>query len=149
MMQKIINNPESGVPEIFEEFYNSSGGALAHGDVVVEDLATTAKSPNRYCTTTTSGYNQAVAGVVFDPTGNGVANGARGLIMRRGYHPAVNVASGTTSVTIGAVLVTHTAAKEVDITSAGATVTAGSLVGYAAEALTAGDTVIAVRVDVK
>jgi len=147
MMQKIINNPESGVPEIFEEFYNSSGGTLTHGMVVVEDLATTAKSPYRYCTTTTSAVNQAVAGVVFDPSGNGVPNGARGLIMRRGYHPAVTVDSSDSSISIGAVLVTHTVAGEVGDTTAA--VTAGALVGYAAEALTAADTVIAVRVDVK
>lgn len=149
MMLKQFNNPESGVPEVFEEFYNSSSGALAHGDVVVEDLATSAKAQLRYCTTTTTAADQKVAGVVFDPSGNGVAVGARGLIMRRGYHPAVAFNSAETTVAIGSPLVTFTTAKHADLLTAGSTINAGALLGYAAEALTAGDTAIAMRVDVK
>ncbi len=149
MMLKQFNNPESGVPEVFEEFYNSSNVKLTHGMVVVEDLATSAKAQLRACTTTTTAADQKVAGVVFDPSGNGVAVGARGLLMRRGYHPAVNHNSAETTVAIGTICVTYTTAGEVDKVSAGTTVQVGSIVGYAAEALTAADTVIAMRVDVK
>jgi len=149
MQQKVFNNPETGVQEEFVEFYNNSGGALAHGDVVIKDLTATTYVQKQYGTTSTTQNDNKLLGVVWDPQGLGVANGARGLLMRQGYHSAVNFISSTTTASIGTLCVHDTTAGTADIVSASATVYPGGTLGHLAEAITAAQTTAAIRVDIK
>jgi hypothetical protein len=82
---------------------NKSGGAVAYGDVVIND-ATTAHS---FTTTTTGGFTAGTIGVCIEP--NGIASNATGRIQTQGYCAQVNT---NASVTLGYFLKTHTVAKQ-------------------------------------
>lgn len=138
MSVKSFNNPSTFVAEELIEFVNNSGGALADGDVIVYDLAgmatrvaaSTWDCPQNATTSTTAGDGKLL-GIVRDATGLGVANLARGVAIRRGYHPTVKVALADTIsayVTMGH---SGTAKTATDYTAA-ATLP-GSMLGYALE----------------
>lgn len=82
---------------------NKSGGAVAYGDVVINDTA----NDHAFTTTTTGGFTAGVVGVCIEP--NGIANNATGRIQYQGYCPQVNA---NASVTRGYFLKTHTVAKQ-------------------------------------
>jgi hypothetical protein len=82
---------------------NKSGGAVAFGDVVVFDAATSIA----FTTTTTGGYYAGPVGVVLDY--NGIANNAFGMIAFSGYVPRVNLSS---AASLGDLFKCHTVAKQ-------------------------------------
>lgn len=82
---------------------NKSGGAVAYGDVVIND-ATTAHS---FTTTTSGAFTTGVVGVCIEP--NGIASNATGRVQTQGYVAQVNT---NASVTLGYFLKTHTVAKQ-------------------------------------
>lgn len=91
---------------------NKSGGAVAYGDVVINDGA----NDHAFTTTTSAGFTAGVVGVCIEP--NGIANNASGRIQYQGYCPQVNAAA---SVTRGYFLKTHTVAKQATSSSSRAT----------------------------
>lgn len=148
----LINSPKDGLGTIFISFQNQSGGALAHGDVIVKDLvhiasavATTSTDTPEAATTSTTENTNKILGVVFDPSGFGVDDGAHGCAIIRGYHSAVK--NDGNAITSYATLVHSTTAKTVQAVTAGADL-AGCVVGHALETTT-GTTTIKVFVDIK
>jgi hypothetical protein len=144
-MQSQINNPSDGVVEEYVSAIASA--ALADGDVVVHDLSTNAKALGQYAAKSgTSAGAGKIMGVVSDPQGNGILEGQRFKVMKKGYHPAVKKVSGT--MTIGAQVVNGGTAAKAKVATAAAT--AGAQLGHVAKAITAADTAtFECRVDVK
>jgi len=68
--------------DFFTEFFNNSGGALAHGDVVVNDPVNV---HGKYGTISTVQFTHHIMGVVYDPAGSGVADQATGILRIRGF----------------------------------------------------------------
>lgn len=131
----------------FLEFFNNSGGALAHGDVVVFDSSNV---PGKYGKTTTTQFDHAVMGVVYDPAGSGVADQATGVLRIRGFQ---NVNHGLTKYThVGTFFVTSTSVKTCQsITSSTSLTTyAGAYIGRNVAAKTSTTvTTLQMFVDVK
>lgn len=82
---------------------NKSGGAVAYGDVVIND----GSNAHAFTTTTTGGFTAGAVGVCVEP--NGIASNATGRIQYQGYCAQVNT---NASVTNGYFLKTHTVAKQ-------------------------------------
>lgn len=155
MIAKSLNDPAKMLNEILVEFVNNHSAALAHGDVIVKDLAAMAVScaaDAKVCpefgTVTTTADDPNILGVVYDPGGKGVAVGDRGTAMVRGYHNGVK-ANGATDIAIGDRISSFTTAKIAG--KAAATAVAGANLGHALEAYTTGDSagVISAYIDIK
>ena len=120
-----INCPTYGVLEKKISFKNTSGAALAHGDVVVKDFATmvteVASATDGICrenakSSTTAG-DSTILGVVHDPAGFGVADGALGELVVRGF-AKVKVALATAVTALTTLKHSGTALTAVKITAA-------------------------------
>lgn len=97
-------NKASAVETI--EVYNNSGVALARGDVVVVDWANSTKD-KLAITTTTSGNDLKVLGMVYDPV---LAIAGYGRVQIWGPTDALKV-DGTSDIAVGDKLATFTTAK--------------------------------------
>lgn len=155
MQVKQLNDPSSGVDEKFIEFINGNASVkMNHGDAIVRDMTTNAIMKTVTAIHTTTEQDNHVLGVVFDPSGNGVEAGERGVAMVRGYHPAVKIESAvTTTTTIGMPLATWTSAGFTCTITAASTFTGSvggsrAIVGYIAESPTSGVVTAAVYVDI-
>ena len=89
------------------EVQNKSGGALARGDTVVWDKTSNTTADKLACTTTTSGNNVDVMGMVYDTA---IASNAFGRVQVFGPTDALKV-DGTTDIAIGDYLSTFTSVK--------------------------------------
>lgn len=156
MIVKQLNDPTKELGTILVPFVNNSSGVLVHGDVVVKDHAAMAaacaadtKVCPEYVTTTTAADSSLLAGVVYAPDGKGIAVGATGTMMIRGYHDNVKV-NGTVDIAVGDFLSTMGGVAKV-AAKANATKVVGSIIGIALEAYTNNDSngTIRVFVDLK
>lgn len=157
MNNKTFNDPNASLNEVIIEFVNKHSAALADGDVVVKDFADIATATAastwvvpEYAKSSTSAYDQTILGVVRDRGGKGIAVGAVGEAIVRGFHPAVKVHSSTTT-TVGGVVVHSATALKCKQISASASVGTGATIGNALKARSASSTVaitIPVYVDV-
>ena len=130
MSIKVLNNPEIATDDEYVEFVNDSGGALAHGDVVVMKLSNLlAASQKESANTTTTKYDDKILGVVHDPMALGVANGARGTYCRRGFHQITVPGAAITALTTSALYANGTAKTAAKATAA-ATILAGARIGF-------------------
>lgn len=97
----ILDYPSAGK---YLRVRNSSGGALAPGDVVIWD---TSVARGDSVTTTTTQDDAKVAGVAVQD----IANGSEGLIQTEGYSDVTVKVNGTTDISVGDGLSTFTTAK--------------------------------------
>src|SRR3990167_5671553 len=109
---------------IYMVMKNTSGGALAAGDVVVRKAVATG---DEVTTTTTGGSN-----LVYGMANETIADNAWGVILVEGLTTQLKV-NGTTDIAIGDWLTTFTTAKIAAKASAGNTVFAFALEAYATD----------------
>lgn len=157
MNNKTLNDPNKSLNEVIIEFVNKHSAALADGDIVHKDFTNIAAATAadtwtapEHATVSSSAYAQTILGVVRDRSGAGVAVGAVGEAIIRGFHPAVKVHSSTTT-TVGGVLVQSASNLKAKQISAAASVGTGATLGNALKARSASSTValtIPVYVDV-
>lgn len=148
-INKTLNNPAAGLDEEFTDFVNGHSAALADGDVIVLKLAsiTTTAQAQEGTSSTTAGDN-TILGVVHDPLGQGVAVGARGVAMLKGYK---RVKYGTTAVSAG----TTTQLKQsgTGLTamkiSAGTSMLPGSIIGSIVGSKTTAQTTVPAYIDIR
>ena len=92
---------------IFQKVRNNSSGALAAGDVVIWDTASSGQSRSSVTTTTTAN-NELIAGVMVES----VARYDTGTMQMTGYLITENLkVEGTTDIVVGDALATDDAAK--------------------------------------
>jgi len=129
--QTIVASPND--ENHFREFFNNSGGALAHGDVVVLDASNVA---GKYGKTTTTQYDHAIMGVVYDPAAAGVADQATGVLRTRGFQTANFGLEKYTNV--GTLFVASTTVKTLQSITASTSLTtyAGAYIGHNVEVKT-------------
>ena len=113
---------------------------MAHGDVVVKDIAdiivaiaADKTDQEDLGTSSTTAYDRTILGVVYDPQGFGVADGAVGCLMVRGFS-SVHVAGAALSV--GCTLVQSGTGLTAAKATAGATLVPGAIIGITVQAKT-------------
>lgn len=148
MNNKTLNDPTTSLNEVIIEFVNTGSATVNDGEVLIKDFASTATAiaastwvAPENAKINGSAYQQTVLGVCRDRTGKGVAVGAVGECIVRGYHPAVKVASADTSA-VGSILVCSGTAGKLHVMSAGASVGTGATVGNALKIKTAASTAL-------
>jgi len=148
-INKMLNNPESGLDEEFVDFVNNHSAALADGDVVVIDASViTSTSQKQGATVTTTNYSDQILGVVHDPLGKGVGVGERGVAMIKGYK---RVKYGTGAVTAGTTVALYHSGTALTAkkATAGATILPGACIGNIVGSKTTAQTTVPCYVRVR
>jgi hypothetical protein len=139
-------DPVEGVVTELMPYVNGDATAHAHGDVITKEYDTAAHSYANYGVKSPASANSTkLMGVVWDPMGLGVAAGANGTLMVKGYHPKVKCTA--TAISLGDVIVTSATAGACH-TNAGTDVPSGHL-GMGAEAKSGTGLTCGVLIDIK